>query len=305
MYEDSQRFSEGEEDESSHIVVFNPRSTATYSRDQTDGREDEVRSREPATHTMQRDVGRGSSSLSLGDERAEYSPDDADSHVNIREESIQKILGRLSPNGRKIFLATLNEGKDEMVPPQSFSVPDSDDERELFESILPIRTTDSRQTYPKLLSGVDVFNSPIPASRPKPEMNYASRTGVGYPKLLSDGTIGCQYFQPISTGVCKEDISSEPLGGRPSSGRSVAPTQEHTGSFVRGENYQYITRPGPSQIFRGSDGDMLENYGGRLARPDPIEQYRGKPLENMRPPRPPQQSHNWPIIRIIMMLIYC
>ena len=83
MFENSQRFSEGEEDESSHIIVFNPRSTVTYGRSRTDNREDEIESREPATHTMQRDVGRESSSPLMGDEGAEYSPDDVGSHVNI------------------------------------------------------------------------------------------------------------------------------------------------------------------------------------------------------------------------------
>ena len=76
MYEDSQRFSEGEEDESSHIIVFNPRSTAIYSRSRMNDREEETESREPATHTMQRDVGRESSSPLMGDEGVEYTPVD-------------------------------------------------------------------------------------------------------------------------------------------------------------------------------------------------------------------------------------
>ena len=79
---------------------------------------------------MQRDVGRESSSPLMGDEGVEYTPDDVGSHVNIRKESMQRILGRLSPNGRKIFLATLNEGEDEVVPPKPFSVPDKEDEYE-------------------------------------------------------------------------------------------------------------------------------------------------------------------------------
>ena len=42
MYEDSQRFSEEEGDESSHIVAFNPHSTATYAGGRMNIRENEV-----------------------------------------------------------------------------------------------------------------------------------------------------------------------------------------------------------------------------------------------------------------------
>ena len=54
-------------------------------------------------------------------------------HTNIREESIQRILSRLSPNGQRAFLRTLSEGEDDVIPPTPFSVPETDEEDEHSE----------------------------------------------------------------------------------------------------------------------------------------------------------------------------
>ena len=66
MYEDSQRFSEGEEDESSHIVSFNPRPTLTCVRGRTNNMEDGVGSQEPFSRMMQHGAGADASSLLMG-----------------------------------------------------------------------------------------------------------------------------------------------------------------------------------------------------------------------------------------------
>ena len=66
MYEDSQRFSEGAGDESSHVISFNPRSTATYAGGRMNIREDEVELQGPTTQRMQFGVGEDESSLVMG-----------------------------------------------------------------------------------------------------------------------------------------------------------------------------------------------------------------------------------------------
>ena len=101
MYEDSQRFSEEEGDESSHIVFFNPRSTATYAGGRTNVRENEVELLDPSTHRMQFGVDGDESSLVMGADRVVDTPTYGNVKTNIREESIQRILNRLSPNGQR------------------------------------------------------------------------------------------------------------------------------------------------------------------------------------------------------------
>ena len=63
MYEDSQRFSEEEGDESNHFVSFNPRSTVTYAGRRMNIRENEVELQDPTTHRMQFGVDEDESSL--------------------------------------------------------------------------------------------------------------------------------------------------------------------------------------------------------------------------------------------------
>ena len=53
MYEDSQRFSQEEGDESSHVISFNPRSTATYAGGRMNIRENEIELSDPSTRRMQ------------------------------------------------------------------------------------------------------------------------------------------------------------------------------------------------------------------------------------------------------------
>ena len=99
MYEDSQRFSEEEGDESSHIVSINPRSMKTQSHDCRSNAVGGTELRDPITHMMQRGVDGNTSSLIMGANDDVDTPKFDDPHTNIREESLQRILRRLSPNG--------------------------------------------------------------------------------------------------------------------------------------------------------------------------------------------------------------
>ena len=116
-------------------------------------------------------------------------------------------------------------------------------------------------------------------------MAYAERTGAGCQVMFSDGTIGYQYFKPIDLETRHEQNVMQSIGAGLSIGHSVVPIKEHTDPLGGGNN-RYTTRPGP-QFFSGSDGGGFESYGGRVTRPAPIGQYRGKPLENPPTPRPP------------------
>ena len=108
MYEDSQRFSEEEGDESSRVISFNPRSMATYGRDQRGNIVDDVGSRVLPARTMQRDVGEEASPPFMGIDADVETPNYAELNTNIREESLHRILNRLSPNGQRAFLRTLS-----------------------------------------------------------------------------------------------------------------------------------------------------------------------------------------------------
>ena len=130
MFEDSQRFSEEEGDESSHVVRFNPRSTATYSRDYRSSVVEGSELKNPIVHTMQRDAGESVQSLVMGADDNVDTPKYDDLHTNIREESLQRILHRLSPNGQRMFLNALSEGGTDVRPPSPFSVPETDMEEE-------------------------------------------------------------------------------------------------------------------------------------------------------------------------------
>ena len=133
MYEDSQRFSEEEGDESSHVVTFNPRSTATYAGGRMNIRENEVELSDPSTHRVQFGVGEDESSLVMGADGVVDTPTYDNVNTNIREESIQRILSRLSPNGQRAFLRTLSEGESDVRPPLPFVNPETDTEYECSE----------------------------------------------------------------------------------------------------------------------------------------------------------------------------
>ena len=153
MYEDSQRFSEEEEDESSHIVSFNPRSTLTWGRGQTNNMKDDVESQEPSSRMMQHGAGADASSMLMRADEDVDTPRYDDLNTNIREESIQRILSRLPPNGQRAFLRTLSEGETDVRPPIPFTVPDTEAEDE--DSMMG-ELTDKRSEIDYLL------DSPIP-----------------------------------------------------------------------------------------------------------------------------------------------
>ena len=92
MYEDSQRFSEGEDEESGSVISFHPRSTTTYGRYH---RRDEVELRDLAANTMQRDVDRDVSPSFVGIDHTVETLTYGELHTNIRDESIQRILSRI------------------------------------------------------------------------------------------------------------------------------------------------------------------------------------------------------------------
>ena len=133
MYEDSQRFSEEEGDESSHVISFNPRSTATYAGGRVYIREDEVELRDLTTRVTRHGVGEDESSVVMGANGAVDTPTYDDLNTNIREESIRRILSRLSPNGQRAFLRTLSDGEGDVRPPLPFVVPETDSEEERSE----------------------------------------------------------------------------------------------------------------------------------------------------------------------------
>ena len=157
-----------------------------------------------------------------------------------------------------------------------------------FRPIPSTRVVSSSTTYPKLLAGVEIFDSVRSPMNLDHDMSYAERTGAGYSTTSPGGTIKYQYFEPLESRVHKERNVTQLKEGGLGEGHSVVPIQEHT-DLLGGRDNRYITRPGP-QFFRGSGGDMLGKFGGRFTRPTPTEQYRGEPLDNMRPPRPPQSG---------------
>ena len=128
MYEDSQRFSDEEGEESSHVISFHPRSMTGNVVSQIGNRVDETERYNPSMHMMRHDVDEDVSSLLLGADEEVDTPEFNEFRSNIREESLQRILARMSPNGRRAYLRTLSEGDSEIRPPLPFSVPGSDDE---------------------------------------------------------------------------------------------------------------------------------------------------------------------------------
>ena len=89
--------------------------------------------RGPTTHRMQFGVGEDESSLVMGADEVVDTPTYDNLNTNIREESIQRILSRLSPNGQRAFLRTLSEGESDVRPPLPFVVPETDSEDECSE----------------------------------------------------------------------------------------------------------------------------------------------------------------------------
>ena len=66
MYEDSQRFSDEEGEESGHVVSFHPRSMMSNAVGQIGNRVDETERYNPSMHMMRHDVDEDASSLLLG-----------------------------------------------------------------------------------------------------------------------------------------------------------------------------------------------------------------------------------------------
>ena len=106
MYEDSQRFSEGEEEEDSRVITINPHLLVDVRSDRSMHKQDDIEPVDSMAFTMQRVADRNTQSPLTGGEGAVDAPE----YTNIREESMQRILSRLSPNGRRAFLQTMSEG---------------------------------------------------------------------------------------------------------------------------------------------------------------------------------------------------
>ena len=94
MYEDSQRFSEGEEEEDSRVITINPRLLVDAGRDRLMHRQGDIAPFDSTAFTMQRVVDRDTRSPLTGGNDTGDTPE----YTNIREESMQRIMSRLSPN---------------------------------------------------------------------------------------------------------------------------------------------------------------------------------------------------------------
>ena len=69
----------------------------------------------------------------MGADEVVDTPEYNEFSINRREESLQRILSRMSPNGRRAYLQTLSEGADEIRTPPPFSVPETEDEFDLSD----------------------------------------------------------------------------------------------------------------------------------------------------------------------------
>ena len=77
---------------------------------------------------MQRGVDEDASSLLLGADALIGTPEYGEFRTNVREESLQRILARMSPNGRQAYLRMLSDGDSEIRSPRPFFVPETDEE---------------------------------------------------------------------------------------------------------------------------------------------------------------------------------
>ena len=144
-----------------------------------------------------------------------------------------------------------------------------------FRSITSTSTVNPNKTYPKLLSGVEMFHSAHSPLSFHPVMSYAERTGAGHTVMSSDGTIKYQYFGPIETGVHQEHDTFETRGVNLQAGHGTVPDQGYVGPLMEGGNYRHqIAHQLVPQFFSGSGGAMSENYGYRFTRPTPHELHR-------------------------------
>ena len=100
MYEDSQRFSEGEEEEDSRVITINPHLLVNVRDGRSMHRQNDIEPVDSTAFTMQRVVDRDTRSPLMGGDDTVNTPE----YTNIREESMQRILNRLSPDGRRRFL---------------------------------------------------------------------------------------------------------------------------------------------------------------------------------------------------------
>ena len=155
-----------------------------------------------------------------------------------------------------------------------------------FRPIPSTRVVSSSATYPKLLAGVEIFDSVRSPLNLDHDMSYAERTGAGYSTTSPGGTIKYQYFEPLETRAHKERNVTQLKGGGLGDGHSVVPLQEHIDPLGGGTIDISPDRAPKSLVV--ATGTCWGVYEGRIARPVPTERLRGKPLDNMRPPRPPQ-----------------
>ena len=143
--------------------------------------------------------------------------------------------------------------------------------------------TDSGQTYPKLLAGVEMFSSPRPPPGLGPNMRYASRTGIGHPIVLLDGRMEYQYFEPIQTEGITEHKISRKQGGNPRHGPDVIPDQGHFDPLLEGgiNRSAFARQPGLQNILNEVAAVSLP-YRKQSTHAVPYELYRGTPLAEAR-----------------------
>ena len=215
MYEDSQRFSEGEEEEDSRVITINPHLLLDVRGDRSVHRHDDIEPVNSMAFTMQRVVDRDTRSPLMGGDDSVNTP----KYTNIREESMQRILNRLSPNGGRRFLQTMSEGEGEVRPPAPFTVPDTNDEYEPSESRDRL---DTRSEIDYLLdlpipefttrSLIPISTNEVIQSHSSAEVNPNATVRVSKPKVSScqvtkESDVSRQFGPPRDS---MEDRMSEP-----------------------------------------------------------------------------------------------
>jgi hypothetical protein len=238
MYEDSQRFSEGEEEEDSHTVTIDPRLLADVRPDRMVNRGYDVEPVDSTAFMMQRDAGRSTQSPLTGVDMDINTPE----YTNIREESMQRILSRLSPTGRRTFLLAMSEGDGDVRTPAPFTVQDTDNEYESSEvmdqldtrseidylldssipevitrSLIPISNNEAIQS--RVSVGLDPH---VTTLGPKPKATLSGRKE-------ESGVLG-QVDLPLDPAACRTSMSYVPndAHGQPNFHRPKAyiPTEQ-------------------------------------------------------------------------------
>ena len=206
MYEDSQRFSEGEEEEDSRVITINPHLLVNVRDGRSMHRQNDIEPVDSTAFTMQRVVDRDTRSPPMGGDDTVNTPE----YTNIREESMQRILNRLSPDGRRRFLRTMSEGEGEVRPPDPFTVPDTNDEYEPSESRDRL---DTRSEIDYLLDS------------PMPELTTRSLIPISTNEVIQSHT-SAEVNSNVTVRVFQSKVSSCQVTKEPDALRQFGPPRD-------------------------------------------------------------------------------